>query len=87
MMVFIGGIAAAFFGIIGILIWFKPFLQLLAGAIPVMLLLGGALAAYLGYDEVKDKLPFFKKKESVFIRDTLATIAAFATLFLPDGNR
>jgi sugar (pentulose or hexulose) kinase len=63
MMVFIGGIVAAFFGIIGILIWFKPFLQLMAGAIPMMLLLGGALAAYLGYDEVKDKLPFFKKKE------------------------
>jgi hypothetical protein len=26
----------------------------LAGAIPVMLLLGGALAIYLGFDELKD---------------------------------
>ncbi|MBC7358678.1 hypothetical protein SAMN02745206_02357 [Desulfacinum infernum DSM 9756] len=63
MKVFLGGIAAAFLGIIGIFIWFKPFLHLLAGAVPLMLLLGGAMAAYLGYDEVKDQLPFGKKKE------------------------
>ena len=64
MKVFIGGIAAAFLGIIGIFVFFGPFLYLLAGAIPLMLLLGGAMAAYLGYDEVKDKLPFSKKKET-----------------------
>ena len=63
MMVFLGGIAASFLGIIGIMVWFPQFLHLLAGAIPLMLILGGALAAYLGYDEVKDKLPFPKKKE------------------------
>jgi len=63
MKVFIGGIAAAFLGIIGIFAFFGPFLHLLAGAVPLMLLLGGAMAAYLGYDEVKDKLPL-KKKEA-----------------------
>ena len=63
MKVFIGGIAAAFLGIIGIFAFFGPFLHLLAGAVPLMLLLGGAMAAYLGYDEVKDKLPFPKKQE------------------------
>jgi len=50
----IGGAAAAVVGIIGLSIWFKEFLQILAGAIPVMLLLGGALAIYLGFDELKD---------------------------------
>ena len=63
MKVFLGGVAAAFLGIIGILIFIGPFLHLLAGAVPLMLLLGGAMAAYLGYDEVKEKLPFFKKVE------------------------
>jgi hypothetical protein len=29
-----------------------------------MLIAGGAMAAYLGYDEVKDKLPFTKKAET-----------------------
>lgn len=63
MKVFLGGIVAAFLGFIGIFAFFGPFLQLLAGAVPLMLLLGGAMAAYLGYDEVKDKFPFPKKKE------------------------
>ena len=50
----IGGAVAAVLGIIGMAVWFKPFLNLLAGAIPAMLLLGGGLALYLGFDELKD---------------------------------
>ncbi len=50
----IGGAVAAVLGLIGLSVWFKPFLQLLAGAIPIMLLLGGGLALYLGFDELKD---------------------------------
>ncbi len=63
MKVFLGGVVAAFLGIIGIFVFMGPFLNLLAGALPLLLLLGGAMAAYLGYDEVKDKLPLPKKKE------------------------
>jgi hypothetical protein len=63
MAVFVGGIVAAVIGFILLLVWWKPFLALLAGALPIMLLLGGAIAAYLGYDEVKEKLPYFGKKE------------------------
>lgn len=65
MKVFVGGLVAAFLGIIGIFTFFGDFLRLLAGAVPLMLLVGGAMAAYLGYDEVKDqvKLPFLKKGE------------------------
>ena len=50
----IGGSVAAVLGIIGLSVWWKPFLQLLAGAIPAMLVLGGGLAIYLGFDELKD---------------------------------
>ncbi|MFP3998262.1 MAG: hypothetical protein ACLFNW_03565 [Desulfobacterales bacterium] len=50
----IGGAVAAVIGIIGLAIWFRAFLDLLAGAIPIMLLLGGCLALYLGFDELKD---------------------------------
>ena len=50
----IGGAIAAVIGVIGLAIWFDAFLQLLAGALPVMLLLGGCLALYLGFDELKD---------------------------------
>jgi len=50
----IGGAVAVLLGIIGIAIWFGAFLQILAGAIPPVLLLGGGLALYLGFDELKD---------------------------------
>jgi len=50
----IGGAIAALLGLIGIVAWFPQFLTVIAGTIPVMLLLGGALAIYLGIDELKD---------------------------------
>jgi cell division protein FtsB len=50
----IGGAIAAVLGAIFLAIWWGAFLQLLAGSIPVMLLLGGCLALYLGFDELKD---------------------------------
>jgi hypothetical protein len=65
----IGGAVAAVLGLIGMSIWWKPFLQLLAGAIPVMLLLGGGLALYLGFDELKDTW----KKEDTPV-DTSTTV-------------
>ena len=58
----IGGAVGAVLGLFGLSIWWKPFLQLLAGAIPIMLLLGGGLALYLGFDELKDT---WKKDEPV----------------------
>lgn len=57
----IGGAVAAVLGLIGLSVWFVDFLQLLAGAIPAMLLLGGGLAIYLGFDEMKDT---WKKDDS-----------------------
>ena len=36
----IGGAIAAVLGLIGISIWFSEFLQIIAGVLPVMLLLG-----------------------------------------------
>ena len=50
----IGGAIAAVLGLIGIAVWWKEFLMVLAGTIPIMLLLGGALAIYLGFDELKE---------------------------------
>ena len=50
----IGGAIAAALGLIGLVIWWGQFLMVLVGIIPAMLLLGGALAIYLGFDELKD---------------------------------
>jgi len=63
----IGGAVAAVLGLIGLSVWFGEFLQLLAGAVPIMLLLGGGLALYLGFDELKDT---WKKDDGVDPVDT-----------------
>ncbi len=50
----IGGAVAAALGLIGLVIWWGSFLMVIKGTIPIMLLLGGGLAIYLGFDELKD---------------------------------
>ena len=50
----IGGAIAAALGLVGLVVWWGQFLMVVAGIIPAMLLLGGALAIYLGFDELKD---------------------------------
>jgi len=62
MQVIIGGAVAAVIGLIGLVVWFEQFLILLAGGVPIALLLGGALAIYVGYDEIRDQLK--EKKEA-----------------------
>jgi len=55
MVALVGGIIAVFLGLVGFILWWRPFLELLQGGIPLMLVLGGALATYLGVEEVRDK--------------------------------
>jgi len=54
MKILVGGAIAAVLGILGIFVWFNDFLGLVKGAFPAMLMLGGALAIYIGFDELKD---------------------------------
>ena len=55
MMALVGGLIALILGVIGIIFWWGYFLELLMAGVPVMLILGGALATYLGIEEIKDK--------------------------------
>lgn len=55
MVALIGGLAALILGLIGLIGWWFEFLLILKGSIPLILLLGGALAVYLGVEEIKDK--------------------------------
>jgi len=58
----VGGIVATILGVVLLVVWWGYFVQLLAGAVPLVLVLGGALAIYIGIDEIKDKLQ--QSKES-----------------------
>ena len=55
MMALVGGLIALILGIVGIIVWWGYFLKALMAGVPVMLILGGALATYLGVEEIKDK--------------------------------
>ncbi len=50
-----GGLVALVLGIIGIIVWWGFFIKALLAAVPAMLILGGALAVYLGIEELRDK--------------------------------
>ncbi|MBU2549152.1 MAG: hypothetical protein KKB20_12105 [Proteobacteria bacterium] len=50
----VGGIIALILGFIGLGLWSSEFVILLKGGIPIALILGGALATYLGVEEWKD---------------------------------
>lgn len=55
MMALVGGLIALFLGLIGIIVWWPYFVKALAAGVPVVLLLGGALATYLGIEEIRDR--------------------------------
>ena len=57
MMALVGGLIALVLGIVGIVVWWCYLLEILMGVIPVILILGGALATYLGIGAMKDKEP------------------------------
>jgi len=50
----IGGAIISAIGLILLVLWWEEFLMILSGTIPVTLLLGGGLAIYLGFDELRE---------------------------------
>lgn len=54
MKIIIGGAIAVLLGLVGVGVWFEYLVQILMGVVPSVLLLGGGLALYLGFDELKD---------------------------------
>jgi len=52
----IGGAVSAILGLIGLIFWWSAFFALIKGGVPVMMLLGGILAIYVGIDDIQEKL-------------------------------
>jgi len=57
MKILLGGIVALVIGIVGLIGWWADFVLVLKGVIPILLVLGGALAIYLGIEEAKTESP------------------------------
>ena len=56
MSLLIGGVCIAVLGLISLIFWWADFMTIIRGAFPISLLLGGALAVYVGIDEIQDKI-------------------------------
>jgi hypothetical protein len=50
----ISGAIVSALGIVLLVLWWEEFLMILSGILPVSLVLGGGLAIYLGFDELKE---------------------------------
>jgi len=55
MSLLLGGIISAIFGLVSLIFFWSDFMTLIKGAFPVFLFLGGALAVYVGIDEMQEK--------------------------------
>jgi hypothetical protein len=55
MSLLIGGIISAIFGLVSLIFFWSDFITIIKGAFPIFLFLGGALAVYVGIDEMQEK--------------------------------
>jgi small neutral amino acid transporter SnatA (MarC family) len=63
MSLLIGGIVSVIFGIIGFSLWWSDFIIIIKGGIPIMMILGGILAVYVGMDAMQDKMREERQKQ------------------------
>ena len=55
MSLLIGGAISAIIGLVSLIFFWIDFVNILKGSLPIFLLLGGALAIYVGIDEMQEK--------------------------------
>ena len=63
MKILVGGIVAVILGVVGLIVWWPDFWQVLRGSIPILLVIGGVLGIYLGIEDVRTSSSS-KKEES-----------------------
>ena len=59
----VGGAVAAILGLIGLVVWWHPFAIIVKGALPILMILGGGLAMYVGYDDIQERIREEKKRQ------------------------
>jgi len=56
MLLLISGIVSGILGVIGFYLWWDAFIIILKGGVPIILILGGILAIYVGRDAMQDRI-------------------------------
>ena len=59
----VGGAVAAILGLIGLVVWWNSFAVIVKGALPILMILGGGLAMYVGYDDIQERIREEKKRQ------------------------
>jgi hypothetical protein len=57
------GAAVALLGLIGLLRWIGPFVTVLKGTVPAMLIFGGVIAVIAGMSEISDEMAAKKEEK------------------------
>jgi arginine exporter protein ArgO len=70
MSLLISGIVSVILGVIGFSIWWSEFVIILKGGVPIMLILGGILAIYVGFDAMQDRQREEKLKQEEKLQKT-----------------
>jgi len=63
MSLLISGVMIAVIGLISLVFWWTDFITIVRGAFPISFLLGGALAVYVGIDEIQSKIRDEKQRQ------------------------
>lgn len=70
MSMLLSGIVSVVFGIIGFSLWWSAFIIALKGIVPILLILGGILAVYIGMDSIEDQAREERKKQEEKLQNT-----------------
>jgi hypothetical protein len=63
MYLLIGGIVSVTLGVIGFTQWWGPFLIIIKGGVPIILIMGGILAVYVGLDDMQARIREERQKQ------------------------
>lgn len=72
-----GGIISAIFGLVSLIFFWSDFMTILKGFLPVFLLLGGALAVYVGIDEMQEKNREERRRQEEKLQQTREDLEKF----------
>ncbi len=70
MAMLISGIISIILGIIGFSIWWEDFIIAVKGIVPILLILGGILAVYIGFDAIEDQAREERKRQETELQKT-----------------
>jgi uncharacterized protein YlxW (UPF0749 family) len=77
----IGGAVSAILGLIGLIFWWDAFFMIIRGGLPIIMLLGGILAVYVGVDDIQEKLREERQRQEESLekaREEIETVKAKA---------